>query len=215
MAFKEKFLAAIDKRSSQARDLMSNFNDILDDIDWETKFDELNQAKKSLLRRGSELFDEMNDFLQEIKESITDFSVTVPFDSTSGEKYNYEIKDNNWLVVTVSYDDGMTRKNNVTEAKIPQECDIEKLNVDVNSNSLVITIPKKVNVTSDTVNHIENDETVGQEPNVTKKKKKTQSLTAETKASIEQIARKVAEKSKGHKSIFGAKHYTPRVPKSE
>lgn len=213
MAFKEKFLAAIDKRSSQARDLMSNFNDILDDIDWESKFDELNQAKKSLLRRGSELFDEMNDFLQEIKESITDFSVTVPFDSTSGEKYNYEIKDNNWLVITVSYDDGMTRKNNVTEAKIPEECDIEKLNVEVNSSTLVITIPKKVNVTSDTVNHIENDETSAQEPKIAKKK--TQPLTAETKASIEQIARKVAEKSKGHKSIFGAKRYTPRVPKGE
>lgn len=213
MAFKEKFLAAIDKRSSQARDLMSNFNDILDDIDWESKFDELNQAKKSLLRRGSELFDEMNDFLQEIKESITDFSVTVPFDSTSGEKYNYEIKDNNWLVITVSYDDGMTRKNNVTEAKIPEECDVEKLNVEVNSSTLVITIPKKVNVTSDTVNHIENDETSAQEPKIAKKK--TQPLTAETKASIEQIARKVAEKSKGHKSIFGAKRYTPRVPKGE
>lgn len=213
MAFKEKFLAAIDKRSSQARDLMSDFNEILDDIDWETKFDELNQVKKSLLRRGSALFDEMNDFLQEIKDSVTDFTVTIPCDTTQGEKYDYEIKENEWLVVTVSYDDGMTRKNNVTETKIPVECDIEKLCVDIKGDSVVITIPKKVNVTAETVNHIEQDDTVGK-PRFEKKKKKTTPLTAEAKASIEQIARKVAPTNRGHKSIFGVGHYAPRIPKN-
>lgn len=208
MAFKDKFLAAIDKRSGLARDLMADFNDILSDIDWETHFDELNQAKKSLMRKGSELFDEMNDFLKEIKDSVTDFSVVVPYNSSIGEEYNYEIKDSNLLVVNVTYDDGMTRKNYTTEAKIPDNCDIEKLDVTINKDNLLITIPKIVNVTADTINHIESN---GQdEPQA--KKKKTQPLSNETKETIEQIARKIAQKTKGHKSILGAKRFKPRMP---
>lgn len=209
MAFKDKFLAAIDKRSGQAKDLMSEFNSILNDIDWEAKFDEFNKVKKDLLRKGSDLFSEMNDFLDEIKETVTDFSVIMPYNVNIGEKYDYKITEGNILVVTVTYDDGMTKKNYVTEAHIPDTCDIELLHLETTKDSLVITIPKRVNVTSDTVNHIEDDEN---NEKCLKKEKKTQPLSNSAKESIEQIAKKLAQKTKGKKSIFKSKRFSPKFP---
>jgi hypothetical protein len=143
--FKNTLLALIDNGASQAKSLIEDFNDVVDSFDLNAQIDFFNDRKKELIKRGNELFGDFAELLKQVKESLTDFSVTVPFDESIGEKISYEVR-NGKLEVEVSYADETQTRSNKTSVVIPTNCDLEQISFTSNSTlkTATVTIPKKV-----------------------------------------------------------------------
>lgn len=143
--FKSKLLGLIDNGASQAKSLIESFNDVVDSFDMNAQIEYFNEKKKELIKRGNELFGDFAELLKQVKESLTDFSVTVPFDESIGEKISYEVKDGK-LEIEVSYADESQTRSNKTSVVIPTNCDLEQVSFTSNSTlkTATVTIPKKV-----------------------------------------------------------------------
>jgi len=143
--FKSKLLGFIDNGASQAKSLIESFNDVVDSFDMNAQIEYFNEKKKELIKRGNELFGDFAELLKQVKESLTDFSVTVPFDESIGEKISYEVKDGK-LEIEVSYADESQTRSNKTSVVIPTNCDLEQVSFTSNSTlkTATVTIPKKV-----------------------------------------------------------------------
>ena len=143
--FKKTLLGLIDTSSSRAKSLIESFNDVVDSFDMDAQIEYFNEKKKELIKRGNELFGDFAELLKQVKESLTDFSVTVPFDESIGEKISYEVKDGK-LEIEVSYADESQTRSNKTSVVIPTNCDLEQVSFTSNSTlkTATVTIPKKV-----------------------------------------------------------------------
>lgn len=143
--FKSKLLGLIDNGASQAKSLIESFNDVVDSFDMDAQIEYFNEKKKELIKRGNELFGDFAELLKQVKESLTDFSVTVPFDESIGEKISYEVKDGK-LEIEVSYADESQTRSSKTSVVIPTNCDLEQVSFTSNSTlkTATVTIPKKV-----------------------------------------------------------------------
>lgn len=143
--FKSKLLGLIDNGALQAKSLIEDFNDVVDSFDMNAQIEYFNEKKKELIKRGNELFGDFAELLKQVKESLTDFSVTVPFDESIGEKISYEVKDGK-LEIEVSYADESQTRSNKTSVVIPTNCDLEQISFTSNSTlkTATVTIPKKV-----------------------------------------------------------------------
>ena len=143
--FRNKLLGLIDNGASQAKSLIESFNDVVDSFDMNAQIEYFNEKKKELIKRGNELFGDFAELLKQVKESLTDFSVTVPFDESIGEKISYEVKDGK-LEIEVSYADESQTRSNKTSVVIPTNCDLEQISFTSNSTlkTATVTIPKKV-----------------------------------------------------------------------
>ena len=143
--FKSKLLGLIDNGASQAKSLIESFNDVVDSFDMDAQIEYFNEKKKELIKRGNELFGDFAELLKQVKESLTDFSVTVPFDESIGEKISYEVKDGK-LEIEVSYADESQTRSSKTSVVIPANCDLEQVSFTSNSTlkTATVTIPKKV-----------------------------------------------------------------------
>ena len=143
--FKSKLLGLIDNGASQAKSLIESFNDVVDSFDMNAQIEYFNEKKKELIKRSNELFGDFAELLKQVKESLTDFSVTVPFDESIGEKISYEVKDGK-LEIEVTYNDETSSRKNSTTVVIPANCDLEQVSFTSNSTlkTATVTIPKKV-----------------------------------------------------------------------
>ena len=143
--FKSKLLGLIDNGALQAKSLIESFNDVVDSFDMNAQIEYFNEKKKELIKRGNELFGDFAELLKQVKESLTDFSVTVPFDESIGEKISYEVKDGK-LEIEVTYNDETSSRKNSTTVVIPTNCDLEQVSFTSNSTlkTATVTIPKKV-----------------------------------------------------------------------
>lgn len=144
--FKHNFLKLIDGGANQAKSLVESFNDLIESFDVDAHLSYLNDRKKELIKRSNELFSDFTDLLKQVKENLTDFSVTVPFDETTGEKISYEVVDGS-LNIEVTYSDETSTRNNRTSVLIPANCDLETISMSTNSmlKTATITIAKKFN----------------------------------------------------------------------
>lgn len=172
--FKEKLLGLIDNGATAAFDLIDRMNETISAIDWDSQFESLNEMKDSLVKKGNDLLGDFNELLKQVKNNITDFEVTVPFDESIGEKLETKIEDGK-LTVEVTFKDDNTERTNRTCVNIPQNCDIEKMETKVNAltKSATIVIPK---VILEPVKEEEKKETKGYKLNktaTTKRKKET------------------------------------------
>lgn len=142
---KERLLGLIDNGANQAVSFINTMNDTINSIDWDAQFESLNEMKDSLLKKGNDLLGEFNELLKEVKNNITDFEVTVPFDEALGEKFEYSIEDGK-LIVEVSFKDENTERSNKTTVSIPQNCDIEKVSTKCNTlnKTMTVVIPKVI-----------------------------------------------------------------------
>lgn len=143
--FKSKLLGLIDNGASQAKSLIESFNDVVDSFDMNAQIEYFNEKKKELIKRSNELFGDFAELLKQVKESLTDFSVTVPFDESIGEKISYEVKDGK-LEIEVTYNDETSSRKNSTTVVIPANCDLEQVSFTSNCTlkTATVTIPKKV-----------------------------------------------------------------------
>ena len=179
--FKNTLLSLIDNGANQAKSLIDDFNDVIDSFDLDSHIAFFNDKKKELIKRGNELFGDFAELLKQVKDSLTDFSVTVPFDESIGEKISYEVSDGK-LNVEVSYKDESVTRSNKTSVAIPSNCDLDAISFDTNSvaKTATITIPKMV------------VEPIKEEAAPTEKPKKTVRKKAAKKKATEKVAEETA-----------------------
>ena len=220
--FKNKLLGLIDNGASQAKSLIESFNDVVDSFDMDAQIEYFNEKKKELIKRGNELFGDFAELLKQVKESLTDFSVTVPFDESIGEKISYEVKDGK-LEIEVSYADESQTRNSKTSVVIPTNCDLEQISFTSNSTlkTATVTIPKKV------IEPIKEEAAPTEKPKKTVRKKAAKKAAEEATPSNDEetmthISSKLAQKLNQNGSKYakilnrGANgRFVRRTPKSE
>jgi len=143
--WKNKFLSLIDSATNQVKTAVDSVNDMVNSFDWDAQAEYFDKMRKNLVKRTNELYNNFTELLKQVKDSLTDFSVTVPFDESIGEKLHYEVKDGK-LVIEVTYSDETSERSNMTAVVIPENCDLEKISHTVNAalKTATITIPKVV-----------------------------------------------------------------------
>ena len=219
--FKSKLLGLIDNGASQAKSLIESFNDVVDSFDMNAQIEYFNEKKKELIKRGNELFGDFAELLKQVKESLTDFSVTVPFDESIGEKISYEVKDGK-LEIEVTYNDETSSRKNSTTVVIPANCDLEQVSFTSNSTlkTATVTIPKKV------IEPIKEEAAPTEKPKKTVRKKAAKKAAEKEDAPSEEtmthISSKLAQKLNQNGNKYakilnrGANgRFVRRTPKSE
>ena len=142
---KERLLGLIDNGAIAAKGLFDTMNETMNSIDWDAQFNSLMDMKDSLLEKGSELLGEFNELMKQVKNNITDFEVTVPYDESLGEKFESKIEDSK-LTIEVTFKDETSERCNKTTVIIPQNCDVEKMTNKYNSlnKTMTVVIPKVI-----------------------------------------------------------------------
>lgn len=145
MGLRDKMLSLIDSSALQAKNLVDTINDTFGKINFDNHLSYLAEKRDSLIERGNSLMKDFGDLLKQVKDSFTDFSVTVPFDEEAGETLEYSVEGDK-LTVEVKFQDDNTVRENKTVVTIPEKCDTSKINKTLNkvTKTAVISIPKKV-----------------------------------------------------------------------
>ena len=94
--FKNSLLALIDNSAAQAKNFIEDFNDAINSFNFDAQMDYFNERKNELIKRGNSLFNDFQDFFKQVKDTLSDFSVTIPFEE--GESIDYKVEDGNILV---------------------------------------------------------------------------------------------------------------------
>jgi len=133
MGLRDSLLRIIDNGERQALSLIDEAQRAFDNFDFDATVD-------SIIEGGKTAFANLNDVMKNIKDTISDFKVIVPFNEKK-EKYEYSVEDG-VIKVTVR-GKGSLRE---TSATVPSNCIIDKLSVfvDKKKGNLVITIPKNL-----------------------------------------------------------------------
>ena len=133
MGLRDSLLRIIDNGERQALSLIDEAQRAFDNFDFDATVD-------SIIEGGKTAFANLNDVMKNIKDTISDFKVIVPFYEKK-EKYEYSVEDG-VIKVTVR-GKGSLRE---TSATVPSNCIIDKLSVfvDKKKGNLVITIPKNL-----------------------------------------------------------------------
>ena len=144
MGLRDKMLSLIDSSALQAKNLVDTINDTFGKINFDNHLSYLAEKRDSLIERGNSLMKDFGDLLRQVKDSFTDFSVTVPFDEEAGETLEYSVEGDK-LTVEVKFQDDNTVRENKTVVTIPENCDTSKINKTLNkvAKTAVISIPKK------------------------------------------------------------------------
>ena len=130
--FRDTLLSVIDSSAKKARDLVNGIGESIDNFDWDAQLDFFAEKRDSLIERGNSLLKDFGELLKQVKDSFNDFSVTVPFDESIGEKLDYTI-DGNKLKVVVTYNDETSSRSNETTVIIPANCDVTKVTKTINT----------------------------------------------------------------------------------
>ena len=138
-------LSLIDSSALQAKSLVETINDTFEKIDFDSSMSFLAEKRDALMERGNSLLKEFGDLLKQVKDSLNDFSVTVPFDEELGETLEYSV-DGDKLTIEVKFNDETSSRSNKTVVVIPANCDTSKVNKTINkvAKTAVISIPKKI-----------------------------------------------------------------------
>ena len=94
----------------------------------------------AIAKKGSELYGGFNNFMKNVKDTVSDFKVIVPFDERY-EKFKYDVTGET-LNVRVDSKNGFRE----TSASIPENCKVDEIRHIINSKrkELVVIIPKTI-----------------------------------------------------------------------
>lgn len=126
----DKIVNALSRIFDDGKDRTLSF---FNEVDFDAVFDDM-------VERGKKLRKEINEAFKDFKESVTDFSVSVPFDEIN-ETAKWYI-ENGILTVTVESNDG--NRTSVTTATIPDACITENAQgtIDRKNGFFVVRVPK-------------------------------------------------------------------------
>lgn len=136
---KEKLFGLIDSSASNAFNLINTVHEAIDSIDWDNQLKTFVSMKDSLVEKGNDFLKDFNELMKQVKETINDFEVSIPFDESEGEEFNYSIVDNK-LVLEVKFKDNTSERLNRTTVIIPDNCDVEKLTTRYNNVAKVMSV---------------------------------------------------------------------------
>ena len=136
---KEKLFGLIDSSASNAFNLINTVHEAIDSIDWDNQLKTFVSMKDSLVEKGNDFLKDFNELMKQVKETINDFEVSIPFDESEGEKFNYSIVGNK-LVLEVKFKDNTSERLNRTTVIIPDNCDVEKLTTRYNNVAKVMSV---------------------------------------------------------------------------
>jgi len=142
---KEKMNGLFDIASAQANSLFSEFNSLVNSFEVDENFASmLNEKKNALIEKSNKVLGDFSELIKQVKETLDDFTVTVPFDGEKGEEYEIT-RDGNSVVIKVTYKDDNMQKESSTKVLIPQGCDYDRHSVSKNKlmKTLTLTIPKE------------------------------------------------------------------------
>ena len=97
-------------------------------------------ALDHMVGRMSKFYDDFNDAMKFIKDTVSDFKVIVPFNEAN-ETFEYGV-DGDEIIVTIITSTGYRK----TKASVPKNCLVDKMRHVINNkkNELIIIIPKDV-----------------------------------------------------------------------
>ena len=195
--FRNTVLSLIDDKASMARSFIDCFNDVVNSFDMTQHLDSFNEMKRDIINRGNDLFEDFSSLMKQVKENLKDFTVTVPFNDSIGEKISYSVNDNK-LIIEVKFEDSTTTRESKTSVLIPNNCDIENimLTTDNVEKTATVTIPKIVKYN-------------GCDDNVTSKE-----TANESNESLATKSRKNAEKMYGTLTRDSRGRFVRRTPKN-
>jgi hypothetical protein len=195
MDFRKSLLALVDSTSRRAASMIGDFNDTIQTLDWDNQMSYLRERRRELIERGNELLSDLSDYMKQVKESIKDFSVTVPCDTKNGEKLEYSI-DGDTLTIEVKFEDEHTSKHNKMSVRIPKNSDVKnvKATFDKEACTATISIPKILQETEESVEDKDEAELFEEKPKTTRKYKKRK--TSKLEERLDENIRKVAPKRK-------------------
>lgn len=126
----DKIVNALSRIFDDGKDRTLSF---LNDFDFDAAFDDV-------IERGKKLRKEINEAFKDFKESIVDFTASVPFDEAN-ETVKWEVNEGT-LTISVKSNDG--KKSSETTVTIPDECIVENAQgvIDRKNGAFVVTIPK-------------------------------------------------------------------------
>jgi hypothetical protein len=145
MGLKDNFLKVIDSAALRAKSLVNDVSDSFEAVDFDSSIGYMLEQKNALIEKGNSFIKDLEDTFKQIKDCITDYSVTVPFDEEIGETLEYSV-DGNKLTVEVKFNDETTSRTSKTVVVIPENCDVSKIKKTINkvTKTAVISVPKKV-----------------------------------------------------------------------
>ena len=145
MGFRDSMISLIDASALRAKCLVDTINDTFEKIEFDSSMNFLAEQRDALIERGNSLLKDFGELLKQVKDSFNDFSVTVPFDESLGEKLEYSINGNK-LTVEVKFEDETSTRSNKTVVVIPANCDVNKVSKVVNTvtKTATISIPKVI-----------------------------------------------------------------------
>lgn len=119
----------------------NELNKTFDGLDFNKAFDDMIEQKDKLLERGKGWFGDFSDFIKEVKDTVKDVEIKVPYDK-SKDTIEYSIDDNT-ITVKVKSNDGTYQ--NVVSTTIPDNAEIDKLSnyYDESKKVMIFNIPKK------------------------------------------------------------------------
>ena len=123
--------------------LLNDTQRLFDEFDTEAFTKSVVQRKNDLLIQGNEWLNRMNDFLKEVKDTVTAFTVTVPFEEGK-DTINLSVKGNVLTIVT-EFKTKTTSRKSVNTVTLPADCDPKRMTNKVNpdKHTVTIIIPKK------------------------------------------------------------------------
>lgn len=124
----------------------NELNKTFDGLDFNKAFDDMIEQKDKLLERGKGWFGDFNDFIKEVKDTVKDVEIKVPYDK-SKDTIEYSIDDNT-ITVKVKSNDGTYQ--NVVSTTIPDNADVNDMYnlYDDKKKVAIYRIPKKKKVIS-------------------------------------------------------------------
>ena len=129
-----------DEGMDKASSLIDGARKTWDSIDFDA-------IKEKINTYASSLYDSAMKFGGKVKDSFTDFKLTIPFDAEK-QKFNYKV-ENDILKLKIKGRDGSNVY--ITEMTVPQSCIAEhsKYKVDREKKTLTIIIPKDLKENED------------------------------------------------------------------
>lgn len=141
--FTKKVLALVERQADQAKRLIDAANGAIETFDLAAEIAYLKERKETILAKGRELMNEVNEFYDSIKTYMSDFVLTIPFDGKKGEEVSMDIVDGTAVITVIfeSEDESYRRSKRET---IPQGFDIDsaELVIDEEKGTASIVIPK-------------------------------------------------------------------------
>ena len=217
-------------------DMLDATQRLFDEFDTEAFSKSVIDRKNALLVQGNEWLNRLNDFFKEVKDTVTAFTVTVPFEPGK-DTINLSVTDG-VLTIETEYQGKTSTRKSTNTVTLPKDCDVDRMTHTINKDkhTATVIIPKKAsesNAESKLQKEIENAREKARETvklikktiddaveegkktvEIVKKEraaKKTVKAVAEPKAkTVEPKAKKVAEPKATHKKVTTKKRVSKK-----